>query len=490
VFRIYSMKGLLLGHNLAFLLLIVVTGAMGLLGVELRQRAAEETQRLSSLVNLVQETRGDVYRQMTEVFDHHFLAAPRAAPEYGATGSRIAANFAKMEAVAIHPAEAAAIEGLQLAFEQVRQQTDLIMTTPSSAFREADHLTVFFTADLEMVWLEDYERVFAANDELMSIAQNAEENRVARLSRTASLILLIPIALAGGLLLVSRVFVQQAFVRPVNALLAGVAAFGRGRLDHKVQESGATELVTLQRAVNRMSEDLALSREALVRSEKQAALGSLVPVVAHNIRNPLASIRATAQVHDSPDIAPDVGQGLKDIRVTVDRLEQWLSSLLSYLNPLRLARSHVHLADVAATAIDLLAPRIDGKSLTVERIGWDGLSDVTVDIHLMEQAVVGLLSNAIEASPDKGVISVSIKTPENSVQLVIADQGPGMPFRPAPGELSPGPTTKSYGSGLGIPFAFKICDLHHGTIDFEPGTDGGTDVIVTLPASEAKRSAA
>ena len=490
MFRIYSMKGLLLGHNLAFLLLIVVTVAMGLLGVELRQRAAEESQRLNSLMNLVQETRGDVYRQMTEVFDHHFLADQRAATQYGKTGDRIAANFVKIEAVALQPAEAAAIEGLQLAFEQVRQQTDLIMTTPSSAFREADHLTVFFTADLEMVWLDDYERVFAANDELMSIAQNSEEARVSRLSRAISLIFLIPVVLAGVLLLISRAFVQQAFVRPVNALLAGVAAFGQGRLDHKVPEVGATELVTLQRAVNKMSEDLALSREALVRSEKQAALGSLVPVVAHNIRNPLASIRATAQIHDSPGVAPDVAQGLKDIRGTVDRLEQWLSSLLSYLNPLRLARSHVPLADVAGTAIELLAPQIEAKLLTVQRIGWDGYSKVTVDIHLMEQAVVGLLSNAVEASPDRGVISVSIRTRDNIVQLVIADQGPGMPFRPAPGELSPGPTTKSFGSGLGIPFAFKICDLHHGAVDFKPGSGGGTEVIVTLPISEAARSAA
>ena len=490
MFRIYSMRGLLLGHNLAFLLLIVVTGAMGLVGVELRQRAAEESQRLSTLINLVQETRGDVYRQMTEVFDHHFLADPRAATEYRTTGRRIAANFARLEAVASHPAEAAAIEGLQLAYEQVRQQTDEIMTTPSSAFREADHLTVFFTADLEMVWLADYERVFIANDELMAIAQDAEEARVARLSRAASLVLLIPVALAGGLLLVSRAFVQRAFVRPINALLAGVAAFGQGRLDHKVPESGATELVTLQRAVNRMSEDLALSREALVRSEKQAALGSLVPVVAHNIRNPLASIRATAQVHDNPETAADVALGLKDIRGTVDRLEQWLSSLLSYLNPLRLARSRVPLSEVADTAIDLLAPRIEAKGISLQRIGWEQQSGVTVDIHLMEQAVVGLLSNAIEASPEKEAISVSIQTPNQSVQLVISDQGPGVPFRPAPGELSPGPTTKSYGSGLGIPFAFKICDLHHGTIDFEPGPAGGTDVTLTLPASAAARSAA
>ncbi len=484
------MKGLLLGHNLAFLLLIVVTGSMGLLGVELRQRAAEESQRLNTLMNLVQETRGDIYRQMTEVFDHHFLAEPRAATRYGATSKRIVANFARMDDVALHPAEAAAIEGLHLAYEQVRQQTDEIMTTPSSAFREADHLTVFFTADLEMVWLADYEAVFNANDALMSIAQSAEEVRVSRLSRAAELILLIPVGLAAGLLLVSRAVVQQAFVRPVNALLAGVAAFGKGRLDHKVPESGATELVTLQRAVNRMAEDLALSREALVRSEKQAALGSLVPVVAHNIRNPLASIRAAAQVHDGPDVSQDVAQGFKDIRGTVDRLEQWLSSLLSYLNPLRLARSHVPLTEVADNAIKLLAPRLEEKSIGLERLNWDGPSNVTVDINLLEQAIYGLIANAVEASPDSGVITLAVRADSGHVQLVVTDQGPGMPFRPAPGELSPGPTTKSYGSGLGIPFAFKICDLHHGTVDFEAGQNGGTEVIITLPAGAAVRNAA
>ena len=490
MFRIYSMKGLLLGHNLAFLLLIVVAVAMGLLGAELRQRAVEESLRLNTFMNLVQETRGDVYRQMTEVFDHHFLAQPLAATRYGATSRRIGANFGRMSELARDPAEDAAIEGLRLAYEHLRGRTDVIMATPSSAVLQADHLTVFFTADLEMAWLADFETVFGANDELMAMAQSREEGRVALLSRAAELVLLIPVALAAGLLLVSRAFVQRAFMRPLTALLAGVSAFGRGRLDHKVPETGATELVTLQQAVNRMAEDLAMSREALVRSEKQAALGSLVPVVAHNIRNPLASIRAAAQVHDGPGIPADVSQGFKDIRGTVDRLEQWLGSLLSYLNPLHLARSHVPLAQVTDNAIEVLGQRLDAKHIALERAGWEGPSDVTVDVHLMEQAIYGLVANAVEASPDGGTIRLAIRTDPSSVKLIIGDRGPGMPFRPAPGELSPGPSTKSYGSGLGIPFAFKVCDLHHGTIDFGPGESGGTEVTITLPADEPARSAA
>ena len=359
--RITSLRGLLLGYNLAFLLLIAVTGAMGWIGVEIRQQAAEETLRLNSMLALAQQTRGDVYRQMTQVFDHHFLAEPRATTEYRASSERIAANFVRLEGFAALPAEQEAVEGLRLAYELVRVQTDEIMAVPSSAFREAEHLAVFFTADLEMAWLGDYERVFAANDELMRIAQAAEEQRVSRLNRGVALAFAVPFAMAAGMLLLSRALLNRAFVRPVSALLQAVAAFGQGRLDHKVAEEGATELVTLERAVNRMARDLSESREALVRSEKQAALGALVPVVAHNIRNPLASIRAAAQVHDRPGTPPDVATGLRDIRGTVDRLEQWLSALLSYLNPLRLSCSEVRLSAVADAALKLLAPADRGQ---------------------------------------------------------------------------------------------------------------------------------
>ena len=488
--RIYSLKGLLLGHNLAFLALIAVTGAMGWVAFELRQQSAEESLRLNNILRLVQETRGDVYRQMTEVFDHHFLADPDAITRYRGTSARIAENFAGLEDLVRLPAEQAAIDSLRASYRQVQVRTDGIMTTLSQAFREDNHITVFFTADLQMAWLDDYERVFAAIDVLMSIAQGAEQARVDRVSGNVLLVVVIPIALALGLLVASRVFLNRAFVRPLNALLGAVAAYGRGRLDHKVPETGATELVTLERAVNRMAEDLAHSREALVMSEKQAALGSLVPVVAHNIRNPLASIRAAAQLFDGGGAPADVTSTMRDIRGTVDRLEQWLGSLLSYLNPLRLARSDVHLTEVADEAVRLMQPRLDAKGLRIVREGWRQAPEAPLDTHLMEQAIYGLLANAAEASPEGGTITLAARRKDDLIELSIADEGPGMPFRPAPDDLNPGPTTKSFGSGLGIPFAFKICDLHHGTMEFRAALDGGTEVVISLPTGAGARSAA
>ena len=490
MFRLYSLRSLLLGYNLAFLLLIAVTGAMGWIGVEFRQRATEETLRLNSMLALAQQTRGDVYRQMTQVFDHHFLAEPQATTEYRASSQRIAENLQRLDGVAVLPAEREAAEGLRLAYELVRAQTDEIMAVPSSAFREAEHLAVFFTADLEMAWLDDYERVFAANDELMRITQAAEEQRASALNRAVALVFAIPLVMAAGMLLASRALLNRAFVRPVSGLLLAVAAFGKGRLDYKVPEEGAAELVTLERAVNRMARDLAESREALVRSEKQAALGALVPVVAHNIRNPLASIRAAAQVHDQPSTPADVSAGLRDIRGTVDRLEQWLTALLSYLNPLRLSRTEVHLSGVADEAVKLLAPRIEANNVRVRVDAAPDAPAVWVDGRLLEQAVYGLLVNAVDASPRGGELSLAVAQVGRAVVLTIRDRGSGMPFRPSPGDLSPGPTTKSFGSGLGIPFAFKVCDLHDGGLEFRAPPGGGTEVVITLPAAERARSAA
>ncbi len=488
--RIYSLRGLLLAHDLAFLLLIAVTGAMGWLGLSLRQEAAEESLRLNSLMTLVQEARADVYRQMSEVFDHVFLGEPTAVTEYLSIGQRIQRTFLRMDIVAEESVEQAAVDELRGSYQEVRGRADRIMSSPTRAIRQADQLAVFVTGDLQMSWVGDYERVLNATDGLLRITQAAEQARVLDLNRNVGIVLAIPIVLAALLLLTSRGILQRAFVRPLAGLLRGLEEYARGRLDYMVPEVGSAELVTLERAVNSMARDLAQSREAQMASERQAALGALVPVVAHNIRNPLASIRAVAQVHEGGTTPPEVSQGLRDIRYTVDRLERWLSALLSYLNPLRLTRVDVRVADVAEQAVTMLAPRFEAKHIPVHREGWDLAVLAFLDVHLMEQAVYGLLVNAIDASPDGAPIALTVRRSGPSVQLVIADRGTGMPFRPTPGDLNPGPTTKSYGSGLGIPFAFKVCGLHQGMLEFAAREGGGTEVIVTLPAAEGARTAA
>ena len=113
---------------------------------------------------------------------------------------------------------------------------------------------------------------------------------------------------------------------------------------------------------------------------------------------------------------------------------------------------------------------------------WTAAAPLYVDVDLMEQAIYGLLNNAIEASPHGGKITLSLESSDKAVDLLIDDQGSGIPFTPQPTNLSPGPSTKRFGTGLGIPFAFKICHAHSGSLKFESSPHGGTRVRISLPS--------
>ncbi len=119
----------------------------------------------------------------------------------------------------------------------------------------------------------------------------------------------------------------------------------------KLPEQGAAEIATLSRAINHMANELARSQEALVRTEKQAALGLLVPMLAHNIRNPLASIRATAQVTDVSELDAETQGALRDIIGAVDGLERWTGALLAYLHPLKAQPEHTSLRKIIAGSL-------------------------------------------------------------------------------------------------------------------------------------------
>ena len=119
--------------------------------------------------------------------------------------------------------------------------------------------------------------------------------------------------------------------------------------------------------------------------------------------------------------------------------------------------------------------------MVVRREYQDLSISLKVDPDLMEQAIYGLMANAIEASPDGAELLISATQDEENVTIGIRDYGPGLPFRPEPGNLEPGPSTKRFGTGLGIPIAYKICQSHGWNLAFEVVDEGGTLVTITAP---------
>jgi len=326
-----------------------------------------------------------------------------------------------------------------------------------------------------------FEKSYTDFDKILNGKQKKLDQKMEYWTSLAPLIIPVPLLLAGILFLFSRASVQREVVRPVEVVKQGAALISKGEFNHNVPQQGVAEMVDLAGTINEMASELARNRDALIESEKQAALGALVPVVAHNIRNPLASIRASAQLLDHIDDSEDKKEIKEAILETVDRLGRWVSALVSYLHPLKPHKKITQLTSLMETVINLIQPRLNEKQVKIEHGEWQEQHSVPVDPDLMEQALYGLLSNAVDISPQKGVVNVSVFQDGKVVKMTIEDQGTGMPFDPKPSELAPGRTTKRFGTGLGIPVAFKVCNTHGWKMSYEKNSPNGTRVVITIP---------
>jgi signal transduction histidine kinase len=475
--KMRSLKSLLLAYQTSFLLLVIVTGAIGGLWAYFWQQTSHESVRINALLFEAQQVRGDLYRQFREITRASAVGDPLALEQYWRRLYLIDQHFYTLQQLTTAPAELRVIQAMQEAHGLMQAEMNKFLVAPMT-----DAARVRLTDPAYKQWmLGKFEHAFLEFSELIGRQRRALEQTLTYWTRLAPILIPAPILLAVMLLVLSHRSFQRGFVWPMRAVVRGAKQISQGRLDHRIPVQGVEEVTQLARSINEMAHDLAASRDALIETEKQAALGALVPVVAHNIRNPLACIRATAQVMDDVDGPDDLREARSEIIDTVDRLERWIKSLLSYLHPLEPRKAKAGLTTVVDGALMPLKPKLEAKDLHVVRTGWQRDKALYVDVDLLEQAIYGLVNNAADASPYGAKIELAVEPSEQHLMLVIDDQGPGMPMSPDPKGLSPMPSTKRFGTGLGIPFAFKVAQAHGGKLAFERSPSGGTRVRLSLP---------
>jgi signal transduction histidine kinase len=475
-----SLRDLLLAHELIFVLLILLSVAGGVFGIHLWDKSAKESQRIHFLVQEIQQTRGDLYRQMKELFDAFFLNDQDAKNEYKTYTESILKHFDKLDALAVGAEEVQAVKELENNYKLFANDAPDMFYRYQASPNEKSRKALY--QDMETGIFTRYEAVSKHAEDLLLIKQNELKMRLNEAKRASMAILIIPILLAGLLLTLSRFFLKRSIINPINAIMQATSEISAGNLQHKVPETGAQELATLSHEINKMADDLQTSRDALVRSEKQAAMGLLVPMLAHNIRNPLASIRATAQIIEVKKNDKETRESLDGIINTVDRLERWTGALLAYLHPIKPQLKLIPFDSILEGALLPLTPKIREKNIYLEFKNTEDIpKELRTDEHLLEQMLYNLILNAIDASSKNSSITISAILKRNTFTCTISDQGTGMPFTPDPHSQSPGPSTKRFGTGLGIPFAFKVCEVLEGSISFESVSPQGTRITLTLP---------
>ena len=478
-FKTRSLRGLLLAHELIFIALIVLAVAGNGYSMYLWNKSSNESQRIHLLMQEIQQTRGDLYRQMKELFDAFFLGDANAKSEYSIYTHNILKHFKRLNSYALGQEEKQAIIALEENYKS------LINEAPALFYRyEADPtetMRKMLYDDIETDVFNRYDLISRRTEDLLTLKQDRLKTQLNDAKTTSIIILVISLLLACLLWGLSRFFLKRAIIQPINAIMQATSEISAGNLQHKVPESGATELATLSQEINNMAAELQTNRDTLVRTEKQAAMGLLVPMLAHNIRNPLASIRATAQLLDEPSHNDDTRESLQGIINTVDRLERWTGGLLAYLHPVKPQLKMAQFSSILDGAMLPLTQKIRDKNITVIQDIQPPNIEINTDEHLLEQVFYNLILNALDASTSGSRIVIKARLFDSTFTCRLRDEGSGMPFTPDPHTPSPGPSTKRFGTGLGIPFAFKVCEVLDGKIAFEAALPQGTRITLSLP---------
>jgi two-component system sensor histidine kinase HydH len=243
-------------------------------------------------------------------------------------------------------------------------------------------------------------------------------------------------------------------------------------------------LFWLVRSADRKIRD---QRNRLIENETMSAVGELASSVAHNIRNPLASIRSSAELLMEPAHGETVlptRDAAQDIVASVDRIEGWIRELLSFSRMDTAPLSRVDAVD-ALRACFLSHQRHFERAQIRQEIALDVASaHVTAEPALLSHVLHSIVANAIDATPPGGLVSGRICIDgAGRVEFRIADTGRGIQPEHLGNIFGLFFTTKSQGMGIGLTLAYRITERFGGRIDVKSEPGKGSEFIVTLPAA-------
>jgi signal transduction histidine kinase len=312
-------------------------------------------------------------------------------------------------------------------------------------------------------------------------------------SEGANLAALIALALSiiavSGLALTTVIDLRRGVIS-IEYGLAGM----KTELDRQITLPRTPELARIAAAINQLAAELRANIERqrelehdLRQSERLSALGRLVAGVAHEVRNPLASMKLKIQMARRVKNAPDkLDDTFRVVTEEIDRLDALVRRLLELGRKPVLERKEFDLCELArhrATLLSELAER-SGVEIVIndshEKIAIEG------DEDRLSQVMDNLMQNALEAMPDGGKLTVTCETlPDRNsstlARLVIEDTGHGIAPEERDHIFEPFYTGRDEGTGLGLAIAREIIEAHGGRITFESHMGGGTRFLIELP---------
>jgi len=347
---------------------------------------------------------------------------------------------------------------------------------------------VFRILEIEIpIFLEESAKKWGS----IKIGHSLEEMHLENQSTRLMLILIglvgILIGVAGALFLANRV------TGPLKKLVDGTVQISKGDFSQRIDIETHDEIGDLARSFNEMSRQLQIARKKmleankkLIQAEKLASIGRISASIAHEIRNPLTSVKLNIQkVLESEHLENLEKNHLEISREGISQIEKFIKEMLNFTRVTQLNFDRFSIVQVIDEAVKMMADHIQTKNIKLNRDFKEGIPHVLVDGDKLRQVLLNILQNSCDAIDDGGEIRIGLsmveRKQEKKIRIEISDSGCGIAEGDWETVFEPFYTTKSSGIGLGLANARKIIEHHNGSIKVIKREDTGSAFEIIIP---------
>lgn len=316
------------------------------------------------------------------------------------------------------------------------------------------------------------------------------------------------------LTVLTGIFFARSIEKPIRNVITGADAVGKGDLNYRITIDSIDEIGQLASAFNKMTADLKDTQEHLVTSEKLAALGTMAAGMAHEIKNPLVSLRTFTQLLQQKWTDEEYRKKFSAIvPQEIERINRIAESLLKFGRPIKPELTKVNVNEILDEVVSLFENECRKKNIRVTT-KFAELPEITGDPGQLSQAFINIVLNAVQVMEEGGELIIKTDVgevirlgpvtrqgflrevaeykevsfgeekevkPTPVVFVEITDTGPGIPEENLRSLFDPFFTTKVAGTGMGLPITLRIIEDLGGSIKVRSQVGKGTTFIVTLP---------
>ncbi len=300
------------------------------------------------------------------------------------------------------------------------------------------------------------------------------------------------VAVISVLAVILGYLIARGISNPIRRLVGGVEQISKGNLDHQIRVRSHDEIRDLSTAINRMAEELKQKKEIesqIYTQDKLASLGQLTAGIAHEIRNPLGSIKSYAGILRDTLLKNgkerEIAQIISD---QVDRLNTFITDFLNFAKTQEPKIVSTSLGVIFDRTIKLVQTQYSKEKYTIEFLPQCRDGNIEVDPQQIQQVFLNLIINACQAMPYGGRLKIyyAPNTEKKLFQISFEDEGKGISEEDLTKIFRPFFTTRQEGTGLGLWIVQQIVARHNGQMEVKSSVGKGTTITVYLPMEDSK----